>query len=187
MPGLEPAYRRLHGLDLRIVDVGGGIGVPFGGEEPFDVKEFGARLADLTPPPGCRVVFEPGRYLVTDAGWYAAEVVDVKHAYGTWFVVLRGGINHFQLPTSWEITHRFAVLPVPQWPHPYPRPEVRDHPVTVVGELCTTEDTLARDVTVTSVRAGDLVVFPMAGSYGWEFAMPAFLGHPPATRSLIHP
>ncbi|WP_329109932.1 alanine racemase [Micromonospora sp. NBC_01699] len=176
-----------HGLDLRIVDVGGGLGVPFGGEEPFDVKEFGSRVADLTPPPDCRVLLEPGRYLVTDAGWYAAEVVDVKHAYGTWFVVLRGGINHFQLPTSWDIPHRFAILPVEHWPHPYPRPEVRDHPVTVVGELCTTEDTLARDVTVTSVRPGDLVVFPMAGSYGWEFAMPTFLSHPPATRTHLHP
>ncbi|MFI6761895.1 alanine racemase [Micromonospora sp. NPDC050417] len=175
-----------HGLDLRVVDVGGGLGVPFGGEEPFDIKEFGARLARLTPPPGCRLLLEPGRYLVTDAGWYAAEVVDVKRAYGTWFVVLRGGINHFQLPTSWQIPHRFAVLPVPDWPHPYPRPGVRDQPVTVVGELCTTEDTLARDVTVTAVRAGDLVVFPMAGSYGWEFAMPAFLSHPPATRTLVH-
>jgi 2-[(L-alanin-3-ylcarbamoyl)methyl]-2-hydroxybutanedioate decarboxylase len=173
-----------HGLDLHLVDVGGGLGVPFGGEDPFDVERFGKLLADLTPP-GCQVVFEPGRYLVTDAGWYAAEVVDIKHAYGTWFVVLRGGINHFQLPTSWEITHRFAVLPVPRWPHSYPRPEVRDRPVTVVGELCTTEDTLARDVTVTVARAGDLVVFPMAGSYGWEFAMPAFLGHPPATRSVL--
>lgn len=176
-----------YGLDLRVVDVGGGLGVPFGGEEPFDVKEFGDHLARLRPPPGCRVLFEPGRYLVTDAGWYAAEVVDVKRAYGTWFVVLRGGINHFQLPTSWQIPHRFAVLPVSRWPHPYPRPEVRTSPVTVVGELCTTEDTLARDVTVTAVRAGDLVVFPMAGSYGWEFAMPAFLSHPPATRTLLHP
>ncbi|MFK3984711.1 alanine racemase [Micromonospora sp. NPDC050397] len=176
-----------HGLELRVVDVGGGLGVPFGGEDPFDVKEFGDRLADLTPPPDCRVVFEPGRYLVTDAGWYAAEVVDVKRTYGTWFVVLRGGINHFQLPTSWEIAHRFAVLPVDRWPHPYPRPAVRGHPVTVVGELCTTEDTLARDVTVTEVRVGDLVVFPMAGSYGWEFAMPSFLSHPPAIRTHLNP
>jgi 2-[(L-alanin-3-ylcarbamoyl)methyl]-2-hydroxybutanedioate decarboxylase len=37
------------------------------------------------------------------------------------------------------------------------------------------------------VRAGDLVVFPLAGAYGWEFAMPAFLGHPPATREVAAP
>ena len=174
-----------HGLTLRTVDVGGGLGVPFAGGPPFDLDRFAGALAGLAPPSGCRVILEPGRFLVTDCGWYAAEVLDVKHAYGTWFVVLRGGINHFALPVSWDIPHRFAVLPVPHWPYPYPRPEVRDAPVTVVGELCTTEDTLARDVTVTSVRAGDLVVFPMAGSYGAEFALPAFLGHPPAGRWLL--
>jgi 2-[(L-alanin-3-ylcarbamoyl)methyl]-2-hydroxybutanedioate decarboxylase len=131
------------------------------------------------------VVFEPGRWLVADCGYYAAEVTDVKHAYGTDFVVLRGGINHFQLPTSWEIVHNFAVLPVPDWPAGLPRPALPAGPVTVVGELCTPEDTLARDVTAPPVRAGDVVVFPFAGSYGWEFAMPDFLGHPRAGRRWV--
>ncbi|MEH1015728.1 alanine racemase [Micromonospora sp. CPCC 206060] len=175
----------VHRIELRTVDVGGGLGVPFDGGDGFDLDRFGELLAGLTPPAGCRVVLEPGRWLVTDAGWYAAEVVDVKHNHGTWFVVLRGGINHFALPISWDIPHRFAVLPVDDWPHPYPRPQVDDVPVTVVGELCTSEDTLARDVTVPRVRAGDLVVFPMAGSYGWEFALPHFLSHPPARRWLL--
>jgi 2-[(L-alanin-3-ylcarbamoyl)methyl]-2-hydroxybutanedioate decarboxylase len=173
-----------HGLDLRVIDIGGGLGVPFGTGPSFDVERFGELAAAVTPPPGCTVVLEPGRFLVTDCGWYAAEVTDTKHAYGTTFAVLRGGINHFQLPTSWDLLHNFAVLPVDDWPHPYARPEVSG-PVTVVGELCTPEDTLARDVTVERLRAGDLVVFPMAGSYGWEFAMPRFLGHPPAERWTV--
>jgi 2-[(L-alanin-3-ylcarbamoyl)methyl]-2-hydroxybutanedioate decarboxylase len=176
-----------HGIELEVVDVGGGLGVPFEGERPFDLARFGELLAKLRPPAGCTVIFEPGRYVVAEAGWYAAEVVDVKHTYGTWFVVLRGGINHFQLPTSWEIRHRFAVLPVDTWPYDCARPEAAGVAVTVVGELCTPEDTLARDVMVDRVRAGDLVVFPMAGSYGYEFAMPLFLSHPPAERWLLQP
>ncbi|EEP70105.1 diaminopimelate decarboxylase [Micromonospora sp. ATCC 39149] len=171
-----------HGVQLRVVDIGGGIGVSFGRGPHFDVRRFGELVADVRPPADCQVVLEPGRYLVTDCGWYAAEVLDVKHAYGTWFVVLRGGINHFALPVSWDILHPFTVVPVARWPYPWPRPEVRDAPVTVVGELCTTEDTLVRDMTVDRVRAGDLVVFPDAGSYGWEFALPEFLGHPRAER-----
>jgi diaminopimelate decarboxylase len=173
------------GVDLRVVDVGGGIGVPFEGEGEFDVPAFGRALRAVAPPPGVRVVLEPGRWLTAEAGWYAADVVDVKTAYGTTFVVLRGGINHFQLPTSWDIVHRFAVVPVERWPAGLPRPQVQSSPVTVVGPLCTTEDTLARDVTVDRVRSGDIVVFPYAGAYGWEFAMPAFLGHPPATRRML--
>ncbi|MFP8964512.1 type III PLP-dependent enzyme [Streptomyces nanhaiensis] len=182
------ATAREHGVDLRMVDVGGGIGVAFeelAGERPFDVSRFGELVARSEPPPGVRVVLEPGRFLVADCGWYAAEVTDVKHSYGTAFAVLRGGINHFQLPTSWDLVHNIAVLPVDRWPEGLPRPEAAGTRVTVVGELCTPEDTLLRDVRVDRVRAGDLVVFPYAGSYGWEFAMHGFLGHPVAERHLL--
>jgi diaminopimelate decarboxylase len=172
-------------MDLRVVDVGGGIGVPFGTEDPFDLHRFGALLAELRPPDGVRVLFEPGRYLVTECGYYAAEVTDVKASGGTIFAVVRGGINHFQIPASWDLLHRFAIVPIGSWPHSYPRPGAEDVSLTVVGELCTPEDTLARDMKVARVRAGDVVVFPLAGSYGYEFAMPEFLGHPPATRWLI--
>ncbi|GAA2468166.1 type III PLP-dependent enzyme [Streptomyces macrosporus] len=179
---------REHGVELRHVDIGGGIGVAFeelAGEESFDVARFGELAGRVEPPPGVRVVLEPGRFLVADCGWYAAEVTDVKHSYGAVFVVLRGGINHFQLPTSWDLVHNIAVLPVERWPEGLPRPEAADARVTVVGELCTPEDTLVRDVRVDRVRAGDLVVFPYAGSYGWEFAMHSFLGHPVAERHLL--
>jgi diaminopimelate decarboxylase len=185
---LDLATRLMRGRRLDVVDVGGGIGVPFGDEDgaaAFDLDRFGELLADLRPPPGADVVLEPGRYLAAECGWYAAEVVDVKHAYGTSFAVLRGGINHFQLPASWDLVHRFAVLTVDAWPAGVPRPEVAAGEVTVVGELCTPEDTLARDLRVERLRAGDLVVFPLAGAYGWEFAMPAFLGQPPATRTAL--
>ncbi|GAA3128988.1 hypothetical protein [Streptosporangium carneum] len=173
-----------NGVDLRHIDVGGGIGVAFEGEKPFDVARFGELAGQVEPPAGVRVLLEPGRFLAADCGWYAAEVVDVKSSYGSWFVMLRGGINHFQLPTSWDIVHNMAVLPVDRWQEGT-RPAVENARVTVVGELCTPEDTLLRDVRVDRVRAGDLVVFPYAGSYGWEFAMHRFLGHPVAERHLL--
>ncbi|GHF28588.1 diaminopimelate decarboxylase [Streptomyces mashuensis] len=177
-----------HGVDLRHIDVGGGIGVAFEqdfkDETPFDVALFGELAAATPPPAGVKVALEPGRFLVADCGWYAAEVTDVKHSYGQSFAALRGGINHFQLPTSWDIVHNVAVLPVDAWPEDVPRPEATG-PVTFVGELCTPEDTLLRDVRVGRVRAGDIAVFPYAGSYGWEFAMHAFLGHPVADRILL--
>lgn len=181
---LALAGRLMRGRRLDVVDVGGGIGVPFDGGAAFDLERFGELLAGLAPPAGAEVVLEPGRYLAAECGWYAAEVTDVKHAYGTSYAVLHGGINHFQLPASWDLVHRFAVVPLEEWPPGVPRPEVAGGPVTVAGELCTPEDTLARDVHVARLRAGDLVVFPLAGAYGWEFAMPAFLGHPAATREV---
>ncbi|WP_150255059.1 type III PLP-dependent enzyme domain-containing protein [Nocardiopsis deserti] len=173
-----------HGVDLRLVDVGGGLGVPFEGGPGFDLERLGSALAEL-PDPGVEVVFEPGRWIAAPAGWYATRVTDVKSAYGGCFAVVRGGINHFQLPTSWEIRHNFAVLEGGPWPEGTPRPGAGGESVTVCGELCTPEDVLARDVRVESLRAGDVLVFPNAGAYGHEFAMPAFLAHPAAPRVTV--
>jgi diaminopimelate decarboxylase len=174
------------GIELQVVDAGGGLGVAFGGGTPFDLDAFGTALGSLRPPGGCRLVLEPGRWMVADCGWYAAEVIDVKHVRGTWFAVVRGGINHFLLPASWEIIHRFAVCDVDdRWDPSVDRPEVADDAVTVVGELCTPEDVLVRDVRVDRLRAGDVLVFPQTGSYGWEFALPRFLQHPQAPRMVV--
>jgi diaminopimelate decarboxylase len=174
-----------HGVELRVVDVGGGLGVPFEeGDTEFDLAVLGKALSAL-PDPGVEVVFEPGRWIAAPTGWYATRVTDVKSAYGEHFAVVRGGINQFQLPTSWEIRHNFAVLANEDWHADLPRPEAAGVSVTVSGELCTPEDVLARDVRVGSLRAGDVLVFPNAGAYGHEFAMPAFLAHPGAPRRTV--
>ncbi|GAB7191940.1 type III PLP-dependent enzyme [Kineococcus sp. NUM-3379] len=172
------------GADLRWLDVGGGLGVDYDATGALDVELLGDALAALRPPSGVEVALEPGRWLVADCGWYAAEVVDVKTSYGSTYVLVRGGISGFALPATEDFPLPLAVLPVEGWPTGLPRPETRDVPVTVAGELCTPEDVLARDV-VAHARAGDLVVFPGAGAYGWEFALPAFLGHPAATREVL--
>ena len=176
---------REHGVDLRWLDVGGGLGVSYDDRRPLDLAVLATELDRLAPPAGVQVVLEPGRWLVADCGWYAAEVVDVKASYGTTYVVVRGGINAFALPGTEDFPFPMAVLPVDATREPGPRPQARDVPVTVAGELCTPEDVLVRDVRVDRVRVGDLVVLPRAGAYGWEFALHAFLGHPPPTRSVL--
>lgn len=176
---------RREGLALRVVDVGGGIGVAPHGREPFDLDGFAQRLAALRPPPGVRVVFEPGRRLVAGCGYYAAEVTDVKEVGGSRFAMLAGGINHFMLPALLEVALDFAVLPVGTWPYPCPRPQVHDAAVSLAGPLCTPEDILARGVRVPLLRAGDLVVFPLAGAYGWEFSVGRFLSRRPAPRTTV--
>ncbi|MDK3256676.1 alanine racemase [Blastococcus capsensis] len=176
------------GVDLRWIDVGGGLGVAYGGQSPLDVELLGDELHRLSPPAGVEVALEPGRWLVADCGWYAAEVVDVKRSYGTTYVLVRGGIGGFALPGTEDFPFPLTVLPVEDWPAGLPRPEAHRTAVTVAGELCTSEDVLVRDVVVDRVRAGDLVVVPQAGAYGWEFALQSFLGHPPATRDVVaHP
>ncbi len=104
-------------------------------------------------------MLEPGRFLAATAGWYAAEVIDLKRTHGRWFAVLRGGTHHFRLPAAWGYSHPFTVLPRDDWAHPFPRPEVQDVAVDAVGELCTPRDVLTRGQQVDRLRVGDVLVF----------------------------
>jgi diaminopimelate decarboxylase len=160
------------GMRLRHINVGGGFGIDYTGGREFDL----AALATVPADP--RLVFEPGRYLAAPAGWYAAEVVDLKRVHGTWFAVLRGGTHHFRLPAAWGYSHPFTVVPVERWPYGGERPEVRDAAVTVAGELCTPRDVLARAVDVGRLRVGDVLVFGNTGAYGWDISHHDFLRHP---------
>ncbi len=166
------AAARRYGVDLREVNVGGGFGVDYTGGAAFDL----GALRDLPADPP--LVFELGRYLVADAGWYAAEVLDLKRTHGRWFAVLRGGTHHFRLPAAWGYSHPFTVLPVPGWDEPFERPEVRGVEVDAVGELCTPRDVLTRGQRVDRLRVGDVLVYGRAGGYGWDISHHEFLRHP---------
>lgn len=168
-----------HRITLTSVNVGGGFGIDYQGGAAFDLDRLAKGLARLVLPAGCRLVFELGRYLAANAGWYVAEVLDLKRNHGRWFAVLRGGTHHFRLPAAWGYSHPFTVLPVPEWAHPYDRPEVHDVAVDVVGELCTPRDVLARDQPVDRLRVGDLLVFGQTGAYGWDISHHEFLRHEP--------
>jgi 2-[(L-alanin-3-ylcarbamoyl)methyl]-2-hydroxybutanedioate decarboxylase len=169
-----------HRIDLDIIDVGGGIGVPYTGGGGFDLVTFsqGLTAAINRLPDQVRLIFELGRFLVAQAGWYAAEIIDLKRTHGRHFAVLRGGTHHFRLPAAWGYSHPFAVLPVERWCYPFDRPEIHASCIDVVGELCTPSDVLARQVWVDRLRVGDVAVFPLAGAYGWEISHHDFLSHP---------
>lgn len=175
-------WETAHDLRCAVVNMGGGIGINFADPDAqFDWSKFTAglhaRAAEL-PDHWREVQFECGRFIVAPYGWYAAEVLDVKRNHGENYVLLRGGTHHFRLPASWQHNHPFTVVPVDRWPLAHPRPEVVDEPVTVVGELCSPKDVLARGVTVDRIRVGDVAVFDHAGAYGWEISHHDFLSHP---------
>ena len=168
-----------HAVPLSLVNVGGGFGVDHVTGTRFDLMALRAGLAGLVLPSGAELIVEPGRILAADAGWYAAEVLDLKHTHGRTFAVLRGGTHHFRLPAAWGYSHPFTVLPVDAWPYAFGRPQVDDTPVDAVGELCTPRDVLTRAQHVDRLRIGDVLVFGRTGAYGWDISHHDFLRHPP--------
>jgi diaminopimelate decarboxylase len=164
------------GIDLRVVNVGGGLGVDYLSDATIDLAALGTLIEP--PPDGVELIVEPGRILAADAGWYAAEVLDLKRTHGRTFAVLRGGTHHFRLPAAWGYGHPFTVLPVEAWPYDWERPEVTGTEVDAVGELCTPRDVLTRGQRVQRLRVGDLLVFARTGAYGWDISHHDFLRHP---------
>lgn len=174
-------WEREFGLRCEVINVGGGIGVDYARlDRQFDWPAFARRLPSVLaefPAHVREIDFECGRYLVAECGSYAVEVLDVKRNHGVQYALVRGGTHQFRLPSSWQHSHPFTVLPVDRWESTAPRPEASG-PVTVVGELCTPKDVLARDVPVERIRPGDVLVFSHAGAYGWEISHHDFLSHP---------
>jgi diaminopimelate decarboxylase len=173
-------WARQHGLPLAEVDVGGGMGVDYGDPGAvFDWEGYGAGLAELARRhPEVLLRIEPGRSVAAYCGYYVTRVLDVKRSHGEAFAVLQGGTHHLRTPVTKGHDQPFAVLPVDSWDRPWPRPAVRECRVTLVGQLCTPKDVLARSVPLPALRAGDVVVFAMAGAYAWNISHHEFLMHP---------
>ncbi|OIJ98895.1 type III PLP-dependent enzyme [Streptomyces monashensis] len=172
-----------HGIDLCEVNVGGGMGVDYAHpHRKFDWPAFGAGLRPLLARhPHLTLRIEPGRSVTAYCGWYVTQVLDIKFSRRQAFAVLRGGTHHLRTPAAKQHDQPFEVIPDDDWPWPWDRPEARDEPVTLVGQLCTPKDVLARRVTVKRLRVGDRVAFAMAGAYAWNISHHAFLMHPHPT------
>jgi diaminopimelate decarboxylase len=169
------------GVRLAEIDLGGGMDVDYRAPGArFDWAAYGAGLARLAGGmPGVRLRIEPGRALTAYAGFYATRVLDVKFSAGRAYAVVAGGTHHLRTPAARQHAQPFAVVAVEEWPATWPRPGVVDAPVTVVGQLCTPKDVLAADVPVAAARAGDVLVFALAGAYAWNISHRDFLMHPP--------
>ncbi|MFH8571960.1 type III PLP-dependent enzyme [Streptomyces sp. NPDC017993] len=170
-----------HRITLSEVTIGGGMAVDYAEPEArFDWAAFGAGLDRLAAAhPDLTLRIEPGRALTAYCGWYATEVLDVKRSHGEDFAVVRGGTHHLRTPATKGHDQPCTVLPSDEpWPHPWPRSAAEGDRVTVTGQLCTPKDVLARDVPAPGLRAGDRVVFGVAGAYAWNISHHDFLMHP---------
>jgi diaminopimelate decarboxylase len=171
------ALARRIGFPLRLVDAGGGLGIPYEAhEEPLDLQALGTRLRDLAArwaedpvTRQTRVLLEPGRFLVGPAGAYVARVVDRKIVGGTTVIILDGGIHHLVRPALVRQEHRI---------HAFGRGSATVVPVTVAGPLCSGLDVFGRYGEFMPPAVGDLIAILDAGAYGYTESMPFFLSHP---------
>ncbi|NUJ81393.1 type III PLP-dependent enzyme [Methylocystis sp. FS] len=175
-----------HGLDLEIVNLGGGWGVDYANiDRLFDVDRLAAALSNALGPGGPRIQFECGRIVVAYCAVYVCEVIDVKTNHEEAFALLRGGAHHFRLPSAWRHRHPFRVVSKESWPWAWSRRGHTNRRVTVTGELCTPKDVLLNSEPFSSLRIGDLICFLLAGAYGWDISHHDFLSNAHPERIFL--
>jgi diaminopimelate decarboxylase len=153
---------RRAGVDtLRVLDIGGGLGIRYSEERSMDLVEFANAVVPLLAPTGLEIYLEPGRFLVGSAGVLLTRVLYRKHSGGKEFVVVDAGMNDLVRPSHYQAYHEIVEL-VERG-----RPSAR---VDVVGPVCETGDFLALDRTLPGLEADDALALLGAGAYGFVMA-----------------
>ena len=149
---------RADGINIRRVDLGGGLGIPYDGEVPPAPMEYAQVIRETLGDLGCQLVLEPGRLLVGNAGMLVSKVIYVKEGSTRSFVVCDAAMNDLVRPAMYDAHH--DILPVIEAP-----PGTEPKPVDVVGPICETGDTFAKQRSLVPLEPGDLIAFATAGAY----------------------
>ncbi|MBP2327373.1 diaminopimelate decarboxylase [Kibdelosporangium banguiense] len=166
-------------FELRTVDIGGGLGVPyFDNETDLDLDALAEGLNDTvddfrTRHPGCRLITELGRYLTGWCGMYVIRARYVKQSMGEWFVVADGGTNHHMAAVGIGsfVKRNFPVRSLTR----YEEPAVQRY--NIAGPLCAPGDVVAKQVSLPEIRPGDLLGVERSGAYGPTASPGLFLSH----------
>ena len=164
----EAAYARLADMVRRLrgdghavprLDLGGGLGIAYRDETPPAVADYAGLVARTVGGLGCRLLIEPGRALVGDAGVLVTRVLYIKDTGARRIVIVDGAMNDLMRPALYDAYH--AIEPVRE-----PLGDAVLAPADVVGPVCETTDTFGRDRPLPPLAEGDLLAIRSAGAYG---------------------
>ena len=152
---------RADGHAIDHVDFGGGLGIPYESDLPVPPTPdaYAAVIRRVTKGLDCRLLFEPGRMIVGNAGILVSRVIYVKHGEARNFVIIDAAMNDLIRPTLYEAHH--DIIPVRET-----SPQAEGLVADVVGPVCETGDYLALGRHLPALQAGDLVAVMSSGAYG---------------------
>lgn len=158
---------RIRALGHRItqIDLGGGLGVAYHPSEVAkapSLKSYGAMISEAMKGESARVILEPGRALVAEAGVLLARVIETKETGGKIFVMVDAGMNDLVRPAMYDAYHEI----VPLWK----KRGAEEMTVDIVGPVCETGDYFAFDRKLSKVQEGDMLAIKHAGAYGYSMA-----------------
>ena len=156
-----------HFPELSIIDLGGGFKVPYKNEElGTDMETLGLRVSEVLHKHEIQcnrtfeLWFEPGKFLVSQCGYFLVKANVIKHSPARTFVGVNSGFNHLIRPMFYDAYHRITNISNPDG-------ELQTY--NVVGNICET-DTFAWDREISKVKPEDILMFSNAGAYGFEMS-----------------
>jgi diaminopimelate decarboxylase len=176
------------GQEIDTLDLGGGFGIWYGDQKALSARELAAAILPLVERTGCRLVLEPGRFIVGNAGVMLSRVLFNKPSGDRRFVICDAGMNHLMRPVLYEAYHRI-------WPC-LTDPSIEGEPpdektwtgesfkTDLVGPICESGDYFARERALPALRRGDLVTVFSAGAYGYTMAS-NYNSHPRPAEVLV--
>jgi len=150
------------GIEIKYLDMGGGLGITYDDESPPHPREYARAIVESLIGTHLKLILEPGRVIVGNAGILVTQVLFRKSGRVKEFVVADAGMNDLMRPTLYKAFH--AIEPVVR--------AEDDDPITadVVGPICESGDFLAQDRKIQNVKKGDLLAVMSAGAYGFTMS-----------------
>tara|TARA_R110000764_G_scaffold22759_3_gene56338 strand:+ start:955 stop:2220 length:1266 start_codon:yes stop_codon:yes gene_type:complete len=152
---------RADGHNIRRLDLGGGLGIPYErtNAAPPLPTDYGAMVKRTLGHLDCEIEIEPGRLIAGNAGLMVSKVIYVKSGEGRDFLILDGAMNDLIRPAMYDAYH--DIIPLNE-----PAPGTEQQPYDIVGPVCESGDTFAKQRMMPPLSADDLVAFRSAGAYG---------------------
>lgn len=148
---------RANGHEILTADLGGGLGIPYDPalSAPPSADEYGALVRQVAGGWGVRLIFEPGRLIVGNAGVLVTEVIRVKEGATHPFVIVDAAMNDLMRPSLYDAWHHIDAV----------APNGQSIVADIVGPVCETGDIFARAREIEEVKAGDLMIIRTVGAY----------------------
>lgn len=152
---------RSEGVDIRYLDLGGGLGITYDQEMPPHPEDYARAVMDKARDIDCTFILEPGRVIVGNAGVLVTEVLYTKNNGDKTFVIVDAGMNDLLRPSLYDSYHKIRPVDL----------QDRDEVISdIVGPICESGDYLARRRVLSRLERGDLIAVMSAGAYGFSMS-----------------
>ncbi len=151
------------GVEMEYLNIGGGLGIIYNKETPQTAQKFAAKILPLLKKTKLKIIMEPGRFIVGNAGILVTKVLYIKSAPKKKFVIVDAGMNDLIRPALYDAYHQILST---KTENRKPKTEKVD----IVGPICESADFFAKDRRIPKVKEGDCLAIMGAGAYGFSMS-----------------